>query len=173
MVSVCDVRSTSELSRVDNRCECYERQPMTFHFRLESVLKLRQHERERERQIVAQARRRHGEVTSKKEAIAQARFEVISELRQMKLDDIWVVDQIQSRQCHIEILNQELRRAEADIASAELLLAECLKRLISADQAACSLERLAELQRTEFHRIEAKNEARSIDDLAKPDRRVA
>ncbi len=146
---------------------------MTFRFRFESVLKLRQHERERERQTVAQARRSHAEVIAKKDAIVQKRMTTISELRQMSVGDIWIVDQIQSRQAHIEILNQELFHVEVDLAKAESHLAKCLKHLIAADQAVCSLERLAEHQRTEFDRTEAKIEARFLDDIASPNRRVA
>ena len=146
---------------------------MMFQFRLESVLKLRQLERERERQTVARARCRHAEATEKKEALGQARLEVVSELRRMNLGEVWFIDQIQSRQSHIEILDQELLKADAEVARMELHLAECLKRLISADQAACALERLAELQRAEFHKNEARIEARNVEDLVRPDQRVA
>ena len=153
--------------------EIYERRSMQFQFRLESVLKLRQHERERQRQSVTLARQKHAEYTAKRDDITQSRLAVIKELRQMNRDDVWVVDQVNLRQNHIEILNQDLLNVEADIARADSHLAECLKRLISADQAACALERLAELQRAEFHKNEARIEARNFDDLARPDRRVA
>ncbi len=146
---------------------------MMFQFRLESVLKLRQYERERQRQSVVLARERHAEFAAKRDAISQSRLAVIKELRQMNRDDVWVVDQVNLRQNHIEILNQGLLNAEADVVRAESQLAECLKRLISADQAACALERLAELQRTEFHKNEARIEARNLEDIARPDRRVA
>ena len=146
---------------------------MTFQFRLESVLKLRQHERERERQSVTLARNIHVESSAKRDGITQRRLAVISELRQMNRDNVWVVDQIQLRQNHIEILNQDLFNAEADLAKAESHLAECLQRLISADKAASALERLAEIQRAEFHQKEARFEARTVEDLAKSERRVA
>jgi flagellar export protein FliJ len=145
---------------------------MTFQFRLESVLKLRQHERERQRQSVTLARQRHAEFTAKRDDITQARLAVIKELRQMNRDDVWAVEQIHLRQNHVEILNQDLLDAESDVVRAESDLAECLKRLISADQAASALERLAELQRAEFLKNDARIEARNFDDLVRPDRRV-
>ena len=146
---------------------------MPFQFRLESVLKLRQLERERQRQSVTFARLRHAEFAAKRDAITEARLAVIDELRQMNRDDAWIVDQVHLRQNHIEILNRDLLNAETDVARAESNLAECLKRLIAADQAACVLERLAELQRAEFHKNEARIEARNFEDLARPDQRVA
>ncbi|MEI8021181.1 MAG: hypothetical protein WCH39_23445 [Schlesneria sp.] len=146
---------------------------MPFQFRLEAVLKLRQRECERQRQSVTLARQKHAEDTARREFITRARLAVIDELRQMNRDDVWDVDQIQLRQNHIEILNQDLLHVEADVAKAESHLAECLKRLISADQAVGALERLAEMQRVEFHKNEARIEARNLEDLARPDRRVA
>ena len=146
---------------------------MPFQFRLESVLKLRQHQREQERQSVVLSRERHAEFAAKSDAIRQKRLAVINELRQMTQDDVWVVDQVHLRQNHLEILNQDLLNAEADIARAESHLAECLNRLIAADQAACALERLAELQRAEFSRKQARIEVRNFEELARPDRRVA
>ena len=153
--------------------DTYERRPMLFQFRLESVLKLRQREREHERQSAAFARKRHAEFIARRDTIVQKRLSVISELRQMTCAEVWVSDHVQRRQSHIEILNQDLLRAEVDVAIAETQLAECLKRLISADQAARALERLAELQSAEFRRKEDGIELRRFEDLAKPDRRVA
>ena len=150
-----------------------DRRPVPFQFRLESVLKLRQREREHERQASALARKRYAESTATRDSIAQKRQSVIGELRQMNCEDAWVVDHIHRRQNHIEILNQDLISAEADVSKAETHLSACLKRLISADQAASALERLAELQFAEFRRNKEQIELRRTEDFAKPDRRVA
>jgi flagellar export protein FliJ len=143
---------------------------MTIQFRLQSILKLRQYKRELERLSVASARKNHAELLAKRDDISQKRHELICELRQMNQNEVWIVDQIGSRQRHIEILNQQLLIANTMIEKAESNVAECLARLISADQAATALERLANRNFADFQGKQAKIETRQFDELAQTDR---
>ena len=125
---------------------------MSFQFRLHSVLKLRQQQRDVERQSVALAKLVHAENVAKQSELTSIRRAAIDELRVCNDGDAWKADWVASRQRHAEQLQEALVLAEAAVAEAESQLQWKLKRLVASNQAVRVLEQLCERQYSEFQK---------------------
>jgi flagellar export protein FliJ len=146
---------------------------MVFQFRLQAVLRVRQHERETQRQAVAAARACEAEQTAARDLLVDERADVIRELRQINDGEGWTIGQVIDRRRHAEQLGQLLSQAGLTIVAARSRVASSLQHLIAADQSVKVLERLAERQRIEFQQSQARSEAREFDDILNSNRRAA
>ncbi len=139
---------------------------MSFQFRLQSVLKLRQHERDVQRQLFAAASDLRTAKIAERNWLMEDRIAVLNELRSMNDDHSWPVAQVVHRQRHAEQLLRELAIAEADVVEADAQLEICLNRLILADRAVRGLERLEERQLADYQITQARIESQEFDDIA-------
>jgi len=133
---------------------------MAFHFRLQTVLKVRQRERDLQQQSVARARACHAKCVADRELIASDRTIVMDELRRFNEGETWTLDQVLHRQRHAEQLGQALELAEVTVVESSSQLQNSLERLVIANQSVQALERLAERQFAEYQDFQAKSAAR-------------
>ena len=169
---------------------------MTFQFRLSTVLKVREYERNLHRQSVSMARETHSQCLADCHCIASERTALLAELRELNDGDSmpegWRVigggwraelrepndgkslplDKIALRQRHAEQLRLQLEMAEIAADDAARNLERCLKSLILANRSVQVLEHLAERQLAEFAKSEARAEAREFDDFVNGSRRA-
>jgi len=133
---------------------------MSFHFRLQTVLKVRQRERDVQQQLVAKARTVHAKCIADRNLLASHRETVIGELRSLNEQEAWSLDQVLHRQRHAEQLGHALAIAEATVVDASFQLESGIERLVIADQSVRALERLAERQFAEYQDRKTKSAAR-------------
>ena len=130
---------------------------MRFRFRLNSVLALRQRERDIKQQLVARARADLAKLISDRDRLSDARRAVMDSLRILNGDSRWDVDQVIHRQRHATQLGTELNLAEAAIIDGRADLQTCLMQLVAVNQAVAALEKLAERRFAEHQESLAKS----------------
>ena len=145
---------------------------MTFQFRLSTVLKVREYERNLHRQSVSMARETHSQCLADCHCIASERTALLAELRELNDGDSLPIDKIANRRRHAEQLSHQLELAEIAADDAARNLERCLKSLILANRSVQVLEHLAERQLAEFAKSEARAEAREFDDFVNGSRRA-
>ena len=133
---------------------------MRFQFRLRSVLELRQRERDRKQQSVADARARLAKQITERDRLHDLRSAVIEDLRVMKSGGPWHVDQTILLQHHADHLGAEFALAEAAIIKGQADLETSLTLLVAANRSVRALEKLAERQFAEHQASLAKSAAR-------------
>ena|SRR5665213_1261913 len=146
---------------------------VTFKFRLSTVLKVREHERNVHRQAVAIARADYTQQSLERDRIAAVRAVILDELREINNGDGWQVDKVTHRQRHAEQLSRELELADAAVSQAAQHLERSLKSLVLSNQSVQVLEGLAERQLAEFEDVQTKVQAREYDDYLNSSRRIA
>ncbi|HEY0981784.1 flagellar export protein FliJ [Schlesneria sp.] len=146
---------------------------MSFQFSLQSVLKVRQSERNELRQAVSLLERDHAAAVQASESLHATRDKVLEELRNLNDAEALSPEQIATRQRYCEQLGRELLQLQATIRLAKRKWDLGLKELIAVDQSVKSLERLAERQRSEYLRSSLKAERLEFDDSLRSHRRVA
>ena len=144
---------------------------MAFQFRLQSVLKVRQQDRDLQRQTVMTARRVVADAFSKRDQLAKARDAVINDIRSLNAGEEWDQQKIAQARRYADDLAFAISEAEADIAMATSKLDASIRGLVLADQAAQSLERLAESQIAEFRGRQRKLEEQELQDVTNAQRR--
>jgi flagellar export protein FliJ len=139
---------------------------MSFQFRLQAILRVRQHERDVYQQAAQTARQCHADRITEQANQQEDRTSVLNELRNFNEGHSWDIDQVAERQRHAEQLRQSLVMADVAIAEAKSHLQTCLNRLVAADQAVKVLERLMDRQFAEHQILQAKIAANDFDDMA-------
>ena len=146
---------------------------MTPPFRLQSVLQLRQHELQIERQNVAADRHTHDTRVAERDKLAKSRLEVLSELRRLNECSILDIEKLNEHRRYAEELGRLLNAAEARVQETLRKLETSLERLVAANRSAESLERLADRHIAACQVSQRKVEDRVFDDFHNSIRRAA
>ena len=123
---------------------------MAFQFRLRTVLKVRQLERDQQRQVVSNARACLTKVVADRDRLVDGRMIVIDELRRLNDSEVWDINHVLDRQRHTAQLGQALAATEFTLTKAKTQLEAAITRLVEADQLVKALERISERQLAEY-----------------------
>ena len=117
---------------------------MSVPFRFDTVLKIRETERDVKRQAFALGQAREATLRTERDRIADERLRALDELRTLQATSGWTAEQALARQHHAKHLARELAIAAA--ALSEALAQSALRRLelLEADTAVKALEKLAD-----------------------------
>jgi flagellar biosynthesis chaperone FliJ len=144
---------------------------MSFHFGLQSILKLSQQKRELEKQAVQVARNVQDRAVAHRDGIARLHAQQLDELRNLQNGSLLDIDRILCCQRHAEVLRLSLSNADDGIAEAAATLRDALDRLSIADRAAQSLERLAVRKLGEFQQRQSRFEEQELGSMLAVHRR--
>jgi flagellar export protein FliJ len=123
----------------------------TFQFQFESLLKLRRNERDFHRQFLAQALHDDSQLGCTRREIEDARLTQMDELRGLEEAGQGVnIDASVSRRTYAAQLIYNLSEIDARRASLAKQIELCRQKLVRADRAVKSLEKLSEQQRNDF-----------------------
>jgi flagellar export protein FliJ len=142
---------------------------MAVPFRFDTVLRLREAERDRCQLAVAAEQRHYDGLVAQRDQIASQRESMRAELVALQASEGWTVDRVLSRQQHLEFLSAELQRVETAVSVARGQLDQLRGELLNADTAVKALEKLAERHTSQRRQAEQAKDERDRDDY----RRVA
>lgn len=121
-----------------------------FQFTLQSLLRIRQQERDLQRQSTADFRRSHDRYVAERDELIFARNQVLNELRRMNQGPALEATQVLQRHQHAEQLGIAISLADKSVSRAANALEESIGRLIIADQSVRALEQLKDRKQVEF-----------------------
>jgi flagellar FliJ protein len=133
-------------------------------FRLDTVLRIRETERDVCRLALAEAQRSEAELLASHQRTSSERTEALDELRTMHEGEAWSADRVASRQQYAERLAAKLKGIECEMAVIGELLTHRRNALLEADTAVKALEKLAGRHVAEEQRAEQASEERERDD---------
>jgi flagellar biosynthesis chaperone FliJ len=135
-----------------------------FRFRLESLQKYRENERDLCRQSLAQALAVEAELAEQHADVEREREATLAELRDLNDGDKLVIDRAAARRYHAGQLAYRLRQLDLQRQQAAVLVAQCRQVLVQADQGVKVLEKLSEKQQMEFEAELERHAARERED---------
>lgn len=138
-------------------------------FRFDTVLRIRESERDICRMALAEAQRSEAELLAEHQRTSSERTDVLDELRTMHDGSAWAPDRVASRQQYAERLAAKLKGIECEMAVIAELLTHRRSALMEADTAVKALEKLAGRQLADQQRADQATAERERDDQ----RRVA
>ncbi len=143
---------------------------MSVPFRFDTVLRIRETERDVKRQAFALGQARESTLRTERDRIADERLHVLDELRTLQATPGWTAEQALVRQHHARHLARELAIAEA--ALSEAIAQSALQRLdlLEADTAVKALEKLAERHHSDQTNAGQARDERDRDDIRRADR---
>ncbi len=143
---------------------------MSVPFRFDTVLKIRETQREVCLQSFAAEQARVTALQAGRDLIADERLRALDELRTLQASATWTAARAITHQQHLEQL--ALRLTQADAALQELLAQVTLRRqeLLEADVAVKALDKLAERHHSDQSRLTQANEERDRDDIRRTGR---
>lgn len=118
---------------------------------LNSVLQVRQRERDLVQQSAATARQEVSLKQNKRNLFLQRRESLLEELRAINNADMWDVAAVLERQEHAKVLAADIEQAEAELNDSQSRLRICLEALLNADQSVRAVEKVIG-RRVEQHR---------------------
>lgn len=137
----------------------------SFRFSLAALLKVRMHERDLAREVVADALRVERELIERREHVAHERIEFVDRLRKQTtsigdLDvDAAVANRTYASQLAIEIAQMDHQRRVL-----QTHVAACRVKLVAADQAVKALEKLRDKQLAEFIADQERRQQRDLEE---------
>ncbi|MEK6261092.1 MAG: hypothetical protein AABP62_21040 [Planctomycetota bacterium] len=143
---------------------------MSVPFRFDTVLKIRETERDVKRQDFALGQVREATLRAERDRIADERLHALDELRTLQGGQGWTAEQALARQQHARHLARELAIAEA--ALSEVIAQSALQRLelLEADTAVKALEKLADRHHSDQTKAEHVQGERDRDDIRRSGR---
>ena len=127
---------------------------MAIPFRFETVLRVRQAERDRYHLALVQEQQRAVEIQAECNRVSTERLAMLAELRAMHDSGDWPADRALARQQHAEHLATELTRLDAVLRDATASLTRCRCELLEADTSVKALEKLAGRHESDQRRSE-------------------
>lgn len=121
-----------------------------FQFTLQALLRIRNQERDLQRQSTADVQVAHDRSVAERDELIFARNQVLKELRGMNEGQAWEATQVLKRQQHAEQLGIAIALADATVSRAAKALQESVGRLIVADQSVRALEQLKDRKQIEY-----------------------
>lgn len=141
---------------------------MSVPFRFDTVLRIREVERDLKRQALAQGQSQEAKCRRERDRIAAEREQTLNDLRTLQTTDGWKAAQAVARQRHAEQLGIELAAAEASLTEAVEQLTRHRQELVEADTAVKALEKLAGRHHADQSRLEQSQEQQSCDEYRRP-----
>ena len=143
---------------------------MSVPFRFDTVLKIRETERDVCLQSFAAEQARLAALQAERDLVAEERRHALDELRVLQASATWTVARAITHQQHLEQLALQLAQTEA--ALNELLAQVALRRqeLLEADLAVKALDKLAERHHSDQSRLAQAKEERDRDDTRRTGR---
>lgn len=133
-------------------------------FRFDTVLRIRESERDICRLALAEAQRSETQLLTEHQRVTSERDEVLDELRQMHAAAALAPDRIASRQEYAERLATKLKGIECEMAVVTELLSHRRSALMEADASVKALEKLAGRQLADQQRADQAAAERERDD---------
>ena len=133
-------------------------------FRFDTVLRIRESERDICRMALAEAQRSEAELLAEHQRTSSERTDVLDELRTMHQGVAWAPDRVASRQQYAERLAAKLKGIECEMAVIAELLTHRRSALMEADTAVKALEKLAGRQLADQQRTDQAAAERDRDD---------
>lgn len=121
-----------------------------FRFRLESLQKYRENQRDLCRQALAQALAREAELAGQRADVEREREATLSELRALNESGTLPINRAAARRYHAGQLTYRIRQLELQRQQASALVVRCRELLVQADQGVKVLEKLSEKQFAEY-----------------------
>lgn len=143
---------------------------MSVPFRFDTVLKIRETERDVKRQAFALGQARETTLRAERDRIADERLRALDDLRTLQAANGWSAEQALTRQQHAKHLARELAIAEA--ALSEVIAQSALQRLelLEANSAVKALEKLADRHHSDQTKAEHAQDERDRDDIRRSGR---
>lgn len=138
---------------------------MSVPFRFDTVLKIRETERDASRQAFAKEQARESTLRVERDCIADERLRALNERRALQATDAWTAEKVLTRQQHAEQLSRELACAETALSEATAQLTLRRQELLEADVAVKGLEKLSQLHQSARSKAEQANDEQDRDDL--------
>ena len=135
-----------------------------FRFRLESLQKFRENQRDLCRQALAQALAREAELSLQQADVERERETTLAELRAINDGDKLAIDRATARRYHAGQLSYRLRQLDQQRQQLAGVVAQCRQLLVQADQGVKVLEKLCGKQRVEFEAELERQAARERED---------
>lgn len=135
-----------------------------FRFRLESLQKFRENQRDLCRQALAQALAREVQLVEQRAEVERERDATLAELRALNEGDRLSIDRAAARRYHAGQLTYRIREVELKRQQAAAVVAQCRQALMQADQGVKVLEKLSEKQQAEFEAELERHAARERED---------
>lgn len=136
-----------------------------FHFRLQALLRYRERLRDLCRQRLAQLLTEDQGWIDRDTQSRAEQSETVAEIQQLQQEHPLPLDQVSSRQTHVQRLKIQQRAIAAERERVAIQIAFCQQALVRADQGVKVLENLAETQREEFLAEEERRSAREREEL--------
>ena len=133
-------------------------------FRFDTVLRIRESERDLCRMALAEAQRSEAELLAAHQRTSTERSYALDELRATHEGEAWTADRIASRQQYTERLAAKLKGIECEMAVVAELLTLRRNALMEADTAVKALEKLSGRQAADEQRAEQAAAERERDD---------
>ena len=143
---------------------------MSVPFRFDTVLKIRETERDVKRQAFMLGQDRETTLLSDRDRIADERLHALDELRTLQATSGWTAEQALARQQHAKQLARELAIAEAALSEAIAQLALQRLELVEADTAVKALEKLADRHHSDQTKAGHTQDERDRDDIRRAGR---
>ena len=143
---------------------------MSVPFRFDTVLRIRETERDVKRQALALAQTREATLRTERDRIADERLHALDGLRTLQAANGWTAEQALTRQQQAKHLARELAIAEA--ALSEVIAQSALQRLelLEADSAVKALEKLADRHHSDQTKAGHAQDERDRDDIRRSGR---
>lgn len=135
-----------------------------FKFKFDSLMKLRENERDLHRQLLATLLRRDEELLGSMQQVESERNMQLDDLRQLGSPGQVDIDGSASRRFYAGQLIGDIGGIERSRALLAGQIAHCRRTLIEADRGVKALEKLAEKEKTEFLYEQERHAARELED---------
>ena len=143
---------------------------MSVPFRFDTVLRIRETERDVCLQAFAVEQSRATTLRAERGLIADERLRAFDELRTLQEGGSWTAEQAVAHQQHLEQLALRLIEAEAALSEATTQVTLRRQELLEADFAVKALDKLAERHHVDQSRLTQAKEERDRDDTRRPGR---
>lgn len=143
---------------------------MPVPFRFDTVLRLRETERDVKGQALALGQAREATLRAERDRLAEERLHALDELRTLQATDGWTAEQALARRQQAQHLARELALAEAALSEAFGQSALQRLELLEADTAVKALEKLAERHHSDQTKAEHVQDERDRDDIRRSGR---
>ncbi len=143
---------------------------MPVPFRFDTVLRLRETERDVKRQALALGQAREAMLRAERDRIEEERLLALDDLRMLQATHGWTAEQALARQHHAKQLARELAIAEVALSEALAQLALQRLELLEADTAVKALEKLADRHHSDQMKAGHAQDERDRDDIRRTGR---
>lgn len=143
---------------------------MSVPFRFDTVLRIRETERDVCLQSFAAEQSREVALRAERDLIAGERLRALDELRTLQEGTSWSAEQAVAHQQHLEHLALRLIEAEAALSEATTQVTLRRQELLEADFAVKALDKLAERHHVDQSRLDQAKAERERDDFRRPGR---